>query len=247
MSDFDVLQEDMRIAAAILEWEMGDIWGHIGARVPGDDSIIARLFRQPEQRNLSEWFVQFDYSLNKRSGVGTVPSEAAIYSEVFKARPDVNAAVHSHAPMCVTLSMADKTVSTMHQQSKKFGSGVPVYPDPIFIIDSTEGSDLAKTLGQAAAVLIKGHGVVTVGKTVDEACMTAMYLERTAKMLAFAHLLGFEGPTEEFMQKMDATSHKREARGREIGREKRPGDYSYEWDYYADKVRKGLPWMRGWT
>jgi ribulose-5-phosphate 4-epimerase/fuculose-1-phosphate aldolase len=80
--------------------------------------------------------------------------EAAIYTEVFKARPDATDAMHSHSPMCVALSMADKTVVNMHRQSKQFGEGVPMYPDPIFIIDPQEGVDLAKTLGNASAVII---------------------------------------------------------------------------------------------
>ena len=34
MSDIDVLEEELRIASSILEWEMGDIWGHVATRLP---------------------------------------------------------------------------------------------------------------------------------------------------------------------------------------------------------------------
>ncbi|MCH6545943.1 MAG: class II aldolase/adducin family protein, partial [Deltaproteobacteria bacterium] len=202
MSDIDVLEEELRIASSILEWEMGDIWGHVATRLPDSESIAVKIFRPPEEPGVKDWFVRFDYSLNKLSGVGTVPMEAAIYSEAFKARPDVNAAVHSHAPMCIALSMADKTVYNMHQQSKRFGNGVPVFPEPIFIIDAKEGADLAKTLGQAPAVIIKGHGTVTVGRSIDEACITALYLERTAKIQAIAYTLGYTAPTDAYRQEI---------------------------------------------
>ncbi len=124
---------------------------------------------------------------------------------------------------------------------------MPIYKDPIFIIDPAEGADLAKTLGQGPAVIIKGHGIVSVGKNVDEACMNALYVERTAKMQAMAHLLGYVGPTDEFIQSMQKTSEKLMARARELGRGREPAKHSAEWNYYADKVRRGEKWNRGWV
>src|SRR5439155_1124087 len=88
------------------------------------------------------WHQHFDYELNKLGGVSTPPREAAIYTGIFKARPDVNAAVHAHAPMCVALSLADKAVSCVQMQSDRFGRSVPIYPKPIYILDAAEGADL---------------------------------------------------------------------------------------------------------
>ena len=45
MGKIDLLESDMRIAATILEWEMGDIWGHVGVRVPEEQTIAVNLFR----------------------------------------------------------------------------------------------------------------------------------------------------------------------------------------------------------
>ena len=42
--------------------------------------------------------------------------------------------------------------------------GVPIYPRPIYILDEDEGADLARTLGDANGMMIKGHGIVTVGE-----------------------------------------------------------------------------------
>ena len=236
-----VVEEQLKIAAAILEWEIGDIWGHVGVRVPENNSIAVKLFRRPEEPGAEDWLVNFDYSLKKLSGVGSIPRESPIYTEIFKARPDVNAAVHSHAPMCVALSLADKTVTCVHMQSSRFGSGVPIYPRPIYILDDDEGKELARALDQADAVLIKGHGIVTVGKDIDEACMTALYMERTAKIQTMAHLLGFAGPTEEFIAELTGSKEKLFSK---LERSPRP---SAEWRYYADKIKKGEKWTRGWT
>jgi ribulose-5-phosphate 4-epimerase/fuculose-1-phosphate aldolase len=234
-------ESELKIAAKILEWEIGDIWGHVGVRLPEQNGIAVQMFRRPEEEGPSDWLVRFDYSLKKLSGVGTIPRESTIYTEIFKARPDVNAVVHSHAPMCIALSLADKPVSCVHMQSFRFGEGVPIYPRPIYILDDAEGADLARSLDQAAAVMIKGHGIVTVGATIDEACMTALYMERTAKIQAVANLLGFPGPTEEFLEELGASKDKLFTRPRV------KKDRSAEWTYYADKVKKGERWTRGWT
>ncbi|MGH7812131.1 MAG: hypothetical protein ACREP5_17800, partial [Candidatus Binatia bacterium] len=87
------METELNIAAKILEWEIGDLWGHVGARLPDDRGIAVRMFRRAEISS-KDWLVHFDFSLHKLTGVGTVPRESVIYSEIFKARPDVNAAVH---------------------------------------------------------------------------------------------------------------------------------------------------------
>lgn len=231
-------EEELNIAAKILEWEIGDLWGHVGVRLPDNRGIAVRLFRRPE-RCKKDWLVHFDFSLNKLSGIGTIPRESVIYSEIFKARPDVNAAVHCHASMCVALSLADKPVDWVHMQSSRFKGGTPIFPYPIYILDESEGADLAKALGNASAIMIKGHGIVTVGETIDEACINALYMERTAKIMAIARLHGYQGPTAESIQ---AQSESRQKLFR------RPRDeifHSADWNYYAEKVKRGERWTRG--
>ena len=235
-------EEELKIAAQILEWEIGDIWGHVGVRLPGQEGVAVQMFRRPEEKGKDDWLVRFDYSLKKLSGVGSIPRESTIYTEIFKTRPDVNAIVHSHAPMCVALSLAEKPVACVHMQSFRFGEGVPIYPRPIYILDEAEGADLARALDKGGGIMIKGHGIVTVGRTIDEASMHALYMERTAKIQAIAHLLGFAGPTEEFLKELGASKDKLFARPR-----RNKTAHSAEWTYYADKVRKGERWTRGWT
>jgi len=233
-------EKELKIAAQILEWEIGDIWGHVGVRLPQDEGIAVQMFRRPESGK-KDWLVHFDYELNKLGGVGTPPHEAAIYTGIFKTRPDVNAAVHAHAPMCVALSLADKAVSCVQMQSDRFGRGVPIYPKPIYILDAAEGADLARTLGQAVAVMIKGHGIVTVGETIDEACMCALRMERAAKIMAIAQLFGFKGVSDEFIEQLSESKEKL------FSRQRNTMTHSADWNYYADMIKKGKVWTRGWT
>jgi ribulose-5-phosphate 4-epimerase/fuculose-1-phosphate aldolase len=246
VGEIDRLEADLKVAAAILEWETGDIWGHVAARIPGEDAIAAKLLRNPNDPGVPDWLVRFDYDLNKISGVGTVPMESAIHSETLKARPDMNAVVHCHPPMCIALSIAGKTVMNVDQRSRLFGKGVPVFPDPIFIIDPEDGQALAETLGDAHAVIIRGHGIVTVGRSVDEACIAAMYMERSAKIQVMAHMMGYEGPDDDFLEKIQETAAKvRERRTILTGKPIPDVEYSPEWKYYSALVAKGERWNRG--
>jgi len=145
-------EKELNIAAGILEWEIGDLWGHVGVRLPDDRGIAVRMFRRPE-RGKKKWLVHFDYSLTKLSGVWHYSARVVIYTEIFKARPDVNAVVHCHPAMCIALSLADKPVDWVHMQSSRFNGGTPIFPRPIYILDPDEGAAVAATLGQG----VSGH------------------------------------------------------------------------------------------
>ena len=89
--------------------------------------------------------------------------------------------------------------------------------------------------------MIKGHGIVTVGATIDEACMGALYMERTAKIMAIARLHGYQGPTAESIETQSASRKKlfRRPRRRDVplgGLELLRGE-----------SKKGERWTRGWT
>ena len=79
------------------------------------------------------------------------------------------------------------------------------------------------------------------GESIDEACINALYMERTAKILAIAGLHGYQGPTPDAIETLTASRKKLF---------RRPRDemfHSADWNYYADKVRRGERWTRGWT
>lgn len=230
-------EKELDIACKILEWEIGDIWGHVGVRLPDDKGIAVQMFRRAES-GTKDWLVHFDYQLNKLAGVGTPPRESVIYTEIFKARPDATAAVHCHASTCVAMSLANVPVSCVHVQSGRFGRGVPIYPQPIYILDESEGADLALVLGDAKGMMIKGHGIVAVGASIDEACFNAVYMERTAKIMTTARLFGFNGVPEDFISTLAGSKEKLLSRGQRMA-------HSSEWNYYARKLQQGKTWTRG--
>jgi hypothetical protein len=65
--DVAALETDLRLASTILEWESGDIFGHVGVRLPSGEGIACKMFR-PAGRVDEDWLVHFDYSGNKIRG-----------------------------------------------------------------------------------------------------------------------------------------------------------------------------------
>ena len=125
MSETDDLQSDLVTASTIIEWEFGDIIGHVGVRLPYGEGIAVKMLRAPQLPGAENWLMQFDMDGNKLSGDGTVPGEAAIYTRIFRAKPEVNAIVHAHANMCIVLGLAGVPINGVHLASAKFSDGLP--------------------------------------------------------------------------------------------------------------------------
>ena len=87
---------------------------------------------------------------------------------------------------------------------------------------------------------ISGHGIVTIGRSIDEATFNAIYMERTAKIEHAARLMGFQGVGGEFKEMLATNRQKIQQRGRTLSR---PGTgHSDEWRYYTrkDRARRAL-------
>ena len=117
-------------------------------------------------------------------------NERFIHGEIYKARPDVMAVVHNHAPAVVPFSCTSRaTLKPIFHMSAFIGLGVPNWD----IRDAQKGSDmlvrtpqlgqsLAKKLGKYPAVLMRGHGSTTVGENLQRAVGRSVYLELNARM-----------------------------------------------------------------
>ena len=95
----------------------------------------------------------------------------------------------------------------MHNHGSFFSGGVPVFETIDLISNQTLGEGAATALGDAAAVLLRGNGQVTVGRTIPEAVMMAIYLEEAAQVLFGAMQVG----TPQFLPREAAGSRQQEA------------------------------------
>ena len=122
-------------------------------------------------------------------GDARAPLEFHIHSEVYRARPDVNAVMHTHPQWSTFLTMVGATFQPVYAQGVLLGD-IPLLDSPLSVNTKPMGELLATTLGRCPAVLLKAHGAVTVGADIVEAFVLAAYLEENAYRQYMAMQIG---------------------------------------------------------
>jgi ribulose-5-phosphate 4-epimerase/fuculose-1-phosphate aldolase len=190
MNELDELKEKLATAIQILRWELADMWGHVSCRTPRGDSFLILPLRPPLDHGIREDDVlEFDMDGKLISGRRDPPEEIFFYTCAYKARADAGAVIHCHPPVAVSLVATGKKIVPIHQHSIKFGKGIPTSPW-LYGTWQKDGEKAAKAMGNNCALMIKGHGANVTGRTIQEACLNAVHLERTAKMITWAESVG---------------------------------------------------------
>ncbi len=113
----------------------------------------------------------------------------AIHSQVHSARPDVVAAAHSHSMHGKAWSTLGRLLDPITQDACAFYEDHGIFQDYTGVVeDKSEGARIAKALGSHKAVILRNHGLLTVGETVDEAVWWFVTMDRSchAQLLAEA-------------------------------------------------------------
>jgi L-fuculose-phosphate aldolase len=136
-----------------------------------------------------------DEDLNVLSGEGMANPANRFHSWIYRARPDVECIVHTHAFHVAALSMLEVPLVVSHMDL------TPLYDDCAFLADwpgvpvgNEEGEIISAALGQKKAVLLAHHGHVIAGASVEEACSLAVLIERGAKLQLAAMAAGTIAP-----------------------------------------------------
>ena len=115
--------------------------------------------------------------------------ERFIYTEIFARRPEIRAIAHFHPPMAIAFSVVGKPIVPVLMWAAALGD-VPQYDSAEQIEKPRDGQALADALGEAKALVMQGHGAVTVGQSVKEVCGLAVLLEQNARTQQLASTLG---------------------------------------------------------
>jgi len=121
--------------------------------------------------------VDFDGALVE--GTAKPPLEFPLHAEIYRARPDVHAVMHTHPKWSTFLTMVGAPYKPVFGQGALLGE-VPVMDSPMSVNSRAMGERLVATLGQGHAVLLKSHGAAVVGASVVEAFVLAAYVEENA-------------------------------------------------------------------
>jgi L-fuculose-phosphate aldolase len=132
-----------------------------------------------------------DEDQNVLSGEGMVNPANRFHLWIYRARPEVNAIVHTHAPHASALSMIAEELVVAHMDTCVLYENCAYLPDwPGVPIGDEEGRIISEALGDKHAVLLAHHGLLAAAATVEEALVLAFYLERAAKLQLMARSIG---------------------------------------------------------
>ena len=186
------VKSDFITALRIISCEgLSDAFAHLSARTDGGDAMLFMPRKSPALVNSNELFV-VDFEK-------PVP-QSSIHQAIYKTRGDVKAVFHFHSPAVILLSVIGQTIRPMHNYSAIFYEGVPLYTGTGQVESPARAGEMANLLGNAKAVILRGHGAVVVGHSIREVCMLAVYLEESARLQTEAMKLG----TPMFIERDDA-------------------------------------------
>ena len=190
MINIDQLKKDVVSACRILSHQkLVEGFGHVSARIPDSDRFI---ITPRVSLSLARESQLLTMNLNGEvvEGSDTPPFEAWLHTAIMKAKPRVNAITRIHARTANIFSVTDRKLEPVHNHGSFFAGGVPVFAIPDLITTQKLGDQVAQALGDKPAILLRGNGQVTVGRTIPEVVMMAIYLEEAAQVLFGALQIG---------------------------------------------------------
>jgi HCOMODA/2-hydroxy-3-carboxy-muconic semialdehyde decarboxylase len=196
MSELETAFKDLVIANRILAHQgVVDAYGHVSMRHPTNpERFILSRSRSPElvdERDIMEFTLD-----GKVVGDDRRPPylERFIHGGIYESRPDVCAVVHSHAEETLPFGIAGVPLKPVIHVASSIGPSVPVWDiaekfgdnTNLLVVNQEQGRDLAKRFGQGRVTLMRGHGFVAGGATIQDTVRLAVYLPVNARVMTAA-------------------------------------------------------------
>jgi L-ribulose-5-phosphate 4-epimerase len=187
-------REKLVLACRILGTEGQDDLdlGHVSARMPGcPDQLIMKAKGLCLSEIHAEDLVTLDFAYRKIEGKREMHGELPIHVEIYRVRPDVHCVVHTHPLYATAFAATNQILRPVNNEAVLFAKPLPYFDAMTdLIVKPEQGRALAETLGDAKACLMKNHGIVVVGETIEQATAHTYLLEKTIKTLFVAKVFG---------------------------------------------------------
>lgn len=167
--------------------------GHVSLRV--DERTLLVRCRGPHEQGLG-WTTARDVRHVDLDGAPAgpgeldgwaVPNELPLHTEVLRARPDVHAVVHAHPPQVVAADLAGIALRPVVgaydiPAAHLAAGGVPVHPRGVLVSTAALGREVVGSLGGRPVAVLRAHGLVATGASVQEAVLRAVAVDRLAAL-----------------------------------------------------------------
>ena len=190
--------ENLVVASRILANEgVLDGLGHVSLRHPDDPQRYLMSRSLAPALVAASDIIEYDLDSNPVERESReLFLERFIHGETYKARADVMAVIHSHSPTTIPFSISRTPLQPVFNGAAFLSPTVPVFDirkvagmTDLLIGNGELGKALSVTLGQGAVALLRGHGNVVVGETVQQAVYRAIQTELNARLQLQAAVL----------------------------------------------------------
>lgn len=175
-------------------------FGHVSARIPGTDRILIKA-KGPNEEALEfateKDIITIDLAGNvlETSEGLDMPNETAMHLAVYRARTEVMSVIHSHPDWVVVLTAVNKPVLPIYAayNPPSMGlavDGIPIYPRTVTIIDDKLGEDFMRYMGDKKVCFLRGHGMTTAGRDVEESTSVSLQAYELARLNYLAYAIG---------------------------------------------------------
>lgn len=172
--------------------------GNLAVRMPNGDILVTPSGMMYEKM-VEDDMIVMDINGNIIEGTRKPSSDTEAILYIFRERPDINAIIHTHQPYATAISLIPELTEfrvCITALANAAGGNVPITPySAAGSVDM--GIDTVKYVGNGHAVILSQHGVMTVGKDLNQALYAAVYLEEAAKCYLAARAACTNGVTKE--------------------------------------------------
>ena len=166
--------------------------GNVSERVPGEDLFVIKGSGVEYDELTWEGVTVCDLDGNAVDGVKRPSSDTDAHAYVYRHLPEVNGQVHTHSPYATAWAARGEAIPcVLTAMADEFGGPIPVGPFAL-IGDDSIGRGIVETLtgSRSPAVLMRNHGVFTIGPSAKAAVKAAVMTEDVARTVHFSRQLG---------------------------------------------------------
>ncbi len=211
-----------------------DAFGHLTVRHPiNPDRYLMSRSRGPElvqPEDIHEFTLD---SQIVKPIEARLYGERVIHGEIYKARPDVNAVCHHHAPSILPFCISGMELRPVYHLGATLGAKVPFWDarddfgdTTLIVAKPEEGASLARALGPHWIVLMRRHGATVAGATLEELVFRTIYTARNAALQIEAHGLGYVSPLNAAETRLAGEYNLK------------PGPVARAWEYWSARLDK---------
>ncbi len=155
---------------------------HLSARIPGTDHLLITPMNIPFEEVSASKLIKCDFDGNivTNNKQALMPQAKNIHGELYKASPKIMSAMHTHSIYGVAVASLQEGLLFLNQRSLRFYEDV-AYCDFAGLALEDEGKRIVESMNNKKVMILRNHGLLTTGSSIEEALYLLYYLEKTCE------------------------------------------------------------------